>query len=301
MSSSEKQDITYVSVIIPNLNCCILDQTLKALYAQSLEPHISVEIIVVGQDEPGCLLGFPEVVYIPTEQPVGPATARNMGITRASGNLIACIDADCIADTHWISEMITAHRQCPKKTIVGGSIRIDDRNLWALADNLASFYAYLPNRRPAIYPVLPTCNVSMRREAFEKVGLFDESLLVSEDVDWMMRARRMGFSLYFYPRARVWHRSQRRALRLVLLHAATWGYHSIVNRHRYADMEPLPVILKYWWGLALGTPLLALAVTTKIFVGNPALWRYVYALPVVLMAKLAWCWGATCRLKEGIP
>lgn len=298
MSRAHSHSITSASVIIPNLNCPILDQALAALYAQSLEPGVSVEIIVVGQDEPGCLRRFPQATYIHTERPVGPARARNIGIRQASGQLIACVDADCVAEPRWLSEMIAAHCAHSHMAVIGGSIRIDADNLWALADNLSSFHAYLPTRRPAVYPVLPTCNVSMRREAFGQVGLFDESLLINEDADWMMRARRMGFSLHFHPPARVWHRSQRSTFRALLAHAVDWGYYSIVNRHRYRDLEPLPLMLRHWWSLMLSSPLIALAVTARIYVRNPGAWRHVHVSPVILAAKLAWCWGAARRLKR---
>ncbi len=299
MNRLESRKPSSVSVIIPNLNCPILDQALDALYTQSLASRVSVEIIVVGRDEPGCLRCFPEVTFIYTERPVGPARARNIGIQQAQNQLIVCLDADCIPDSNWLSEMLTAHQKYPQYAVVGGSIRIEESNLWALADNLSSFHAYLPTLQPGIYPVLPTCNISIRRETFDRVGLFDESLLINEDADWMMRARREGFSLHFYPSACVWHRPQRRTFRSVLVHARDWGYYSIVNRHRYQDLESLPWVLKRWWSLILSSPLIATAVTVGIFARSPDTWRYLYVSPVILAAKLAWCWGAARRLKSG--
>ena len=299
MTSLDRQ-LTEISVIIPNLNCPILDQALDALCAQSLPHDVSVEIIVVGQDEPGCLQRFPQIVYIHTENPVGPGTARNIGIQQARGELIACVDADCIADPHWLSEMLTAHQEHPQQAVIGGSIRIDMDNFWALADNLSSFHGYLPTRQAAVYHVLPTCNVSMRREAFDRVGLFDEALLFDEDADWMMRARQEGFTLYFYPPAVVWHRTQRHTFQAALSHGYMWGNYSIMTRHRYSDLEPMPFFLGTWWGLLLLSPFIAAAATARIYVRNPGTLRYVDTSPVILLAKLAWCWGAARRLRQGV-
>jgi len=291
--------ISEISVIIPNLNCPILDQALDALYAQTLEPDVSMEVIVIGLDKPGCLQGFPQVSHIHTGHPVAPGTARNMGITRARGELIACLDADCIVDPQWLSEMVIAHQERPYRTVIGGSIKIEAENYWALADNLSSFHAYLPTHQAARYPVLPTCNVSMRREAFDLVGLFDEDLIFDEDADWMMRARQKGFTLYFHPRASAWHRPQRYTFQAALSHARAWGDFSIVTRHRYQDLQPLPLVLKRWWSLLLFSPLIAAAVTARIFMRNPSVWRFVHTSPVILLAKLAWCWGASQRLRRG--
>jgi GT2 family glycosyltransferase len=288
--------IKSVSVIIPNLNCPILDQALHSLYAQRLDPDVSVEIIVVGQDEPGHLGQFPDVIYVPTEHPVPPGVGRNMGILKSRGELIACLDADCVADPDWLSEMLAAHRKAPERAVVGGSIEIEADNYWALADNLSSFHAYLPSQPPTQVQVLPTCNVSMRRRAFDEVGLFDKDLAFDEDADWMMRARIEGITLSFYPWARVWHRTQRHTFRSVLSHAELWGNYSIVTRHRYSHLNPLPVILRRSWSLVALAPLIAAGVTARIFVRNSGARRYLHTAPVVFLAKTAWCWGAAKRL-----
>jgi GT2 family glycosyltransferase len=291
--------ISTVSVIIPNLNCPILDQALDALRVQQLEPGVSVEIIVVGRDEPRHLHGYPDVVFIETERPVSPGVGRNIGIEKARGELIACLDADCIADPMWLAAMLAAHREHPRQTVIGGSIQIDAGNYWALADNLSSFHAYLPSRAPGRYPVLPTCNVSMRRDAFEQVGLFDPELAFDEDADWMMRARRKGFTLRFYPRARIWHRTQRSSFQATIAHARLWGSYSIITRQRYRDLQPLPSILSRRWSLLAFSPLIAAAVTARIYARNPSTLRYLPTLPVIFLAKMAWCWGAARRLQTG--
>lgn len=297
MTSSETS-IDSVSVIIPNLNCPILDQAVDSLCAQSLNPRIPLEIIVVGRDEPGCLERFPQVTYVRTKSPVGPGTARNIGICRASGDLIAFMDADCVANRDWLAEMISAHNKWPHRAVVGGSIRIEADNYWAMTDNLSSFHAYLPTQSPAVYTVLPTCNVSMRRHAFEQVGLFNEVLLFDEDADWMMRARRSGFTLHFHPAAEVWHRTQRRTFQEVISHARTWGAYSIITRHKYPDVQPLPFVLRRWWILALFSPLVATAVTARVYANSPRTSPHLRALPMIILTKLAWCWGAARSLKD---
>lgn len=49
----------------------------------------------------------------------------------------------------------------------------------------------------------------MRREAFERVGLFDEKMHYFEDVDWCWRAKRAGWKIAFNPDARIIHKVQR--------------------------------------------------------------------------------------------
>lgn len=296
-----RRTINSVSVIIPNLNCPILDQALEALYAQSLPPDIDLEVIVIGQDEYGHLQRFPQVTSIYTPDPVPPGTARNIGIRHSRGQLIVCQDADCVAQPNWLSELIAAHQEHPQRTVIGGSIRITADNYWALADNLSSFHAYLPSRPSVPYPVLPTCNVSMRREAFDTVGWFDDALVYDEDADWMMRARQEGFTLRFHSPAVVWHRTQRKTFRSAISHAYVWGNYSIITRHRYQELQSTPFILKNWWALLLLSPFIATGVTARIYLRNPSVWRHVTTAPVIFLAKMAWCWGAVKRLREKSP
>jgi len=50
------------------------------------------------------------------------------------------------------------------------------------------------------------CCIMVKREVFEKVGLFDEKyFLYFEDIDLTQRARKMGFGIYFQPKAILWH------------------------------------------------------------------------------------------------
>jgi GT2 family glycosyltransferase len=283
--------------VIPNLNCAILGKTLAALCSQKHEVEPSVEIFVVGRDDLGHVKNFPQVHFIETPNPVGPAIARNIAIRKSQGDLIICVDADCIVQPNWLQEMIAAHYS-PNKAIIGGAIKIDNDNPWALADNLSSFHDYLPNLPASIYSVLPTCNLSIRRGVIDKVGLFDENLLINEDVDWTMRARRLGYKLYFNPSAIVWHRPQRKNFRAIWRHGYDWGYHSIVNRWRYHDLEALPFVLHHRWVIGGFSPLIALAVTTKIYIENRFTWKYLLVSPIVLLSKIAWCLGAARRLRD---
>lgn len=50
------------------------------------------------------------------------------------------------------------------------------------------------------------CCVMIKREVFEKVGLFDEKyFLYYEDNDLSQRAKRKGFESYYQPKAVIWH------------------------------------------------------------------------------------------------
>lgn len=54
---------------------------------------------------------------------------------------------------------------------------------------------------------LTGCAMLIKREVFEKIGLFDEDyFFYEEDVDFCLRAKRAGFKLLYVPKAKAWHK-----------------------------------------------------------------------------------------------
>lgn len=52
------------------------------------------------------------------------------------------------------------------------------------------------------------CAVLVKREVFERVGMFDEKFfLYFEDTDLSMRVKKAGFTILFAPKAIVWHKN----------------------------------------------------------------------------------------------
>jgi GT2 family glycosyltransferase len=290
--------IRSVSVIIANLNCPVVDRGLAALARQALPAGLSVETIVVGRDEPGCLRRFPWVRFIETDRPLWPAAARNVALAAATGDLIASLDADCVPSRRWVGALVTAHQTLGERVVIGGAIRVDGANLWALADNLASFNHYLPSRPAGPVAQVPAANLSARRALFDEVGPFDERLRIGEDTDWVIRARRVGAQLRFEPRAVVWHNTLRRSLAAVVAHGYEWGYHAAFNRVRYAAELQTPWILRRWWATAAAAPIIATATTAAIYLRDRGTIRYINVAPFVWLAKLAWCIGAARRLRR---
>ena len=52
------------------------------------------------------------------------------------------------------------------------------------------------------------CAMMVRRQVFEKVGLFDESLFMYlEDIDFCQRAKRAGIRIVYFPAGALWHKN----------------------------------------------------------------------------------------------
>ncbi|RLF43347.1 MAG: hypothetical protein DRN18_00285, partial [Thermoplasmata archaeon] len=52
---------------------------------------------------------------------------------------------------------------------------------------------------------IPTCNLCLKREIFDDVGLFDESFVKGQDLELSYRIRKAGYKLFYSPYVKVVH------------------------------------------------------------------------------------------------
>jgi glycosyltransferase involved in cell wall biosynthesis len=168
-----------VSVIIPVFNGeRFLREAVESVLAQKYSP---VEIIIVDDgstdDTATVARSFPETVRYLHQTNHGPAAARNRGIEQAQGDLIAFADADDLWPSHKLELQLPYLIRDSKIDIVLGRIQqvlLSETQAKEIGDP-----AFSVNLGSAV----------IRKSCFERVGLFDETMRYSEDVDWFMRAR----------------------------------------------------------------------------------------------------------------
>lgn len=126
------------------------------------------------------------IIYLPREVNKGPAAARNAGIKSSKGTLIAFLDDD--------DEGLPEKLECQVKVMEGnpevglvyaGYLKVDDKgkiiNKINTTKKQCSFYDLIQQN-----PIM-LGTVIVRRECFERVGLFDEDLYGTEDWDMWIR------------------------------------------------------------------------------------------------------------------
>lgn len=279
-----------VCIVIPSLNSPIVDQVIAAIEEQVQAERIA-EIAVVGKDELGLVKSSHLVRLIDTGQPVHPGTARNIGIKSTTADLLIFLDSDCLPQPGWLVAHLAA--QAAGHPIVGGGVLPDGRNFWGLSYNLAMFHEYFTTGVPGPRDFLPTLNLSVARQVIEVVGLLDEHLPRSQDVDWTTRMNRMGFQPYFWPDAAIQHWHNRTTISRVWRDCARSGYHARRVRLQHREVLHTPFFLRSRLLIMLFAPLIAAWVTGRIVFKNPSTMipRF-YTLPAVFLTKIAWCWGA---------
>ena len=234
-----------VSVIIPTRNRQkVIIECIESISMQSIMPN---EVIIVDASDDQSLsrelrqvdLAPADLVYLHTE----PSTnyQRNIGVQKATGDVIIFLDDDVVLEEDFINEIIKVFEQDEKKEIGGvmGTItNINPQSPRRILSRSLNFFFFLSmissNGRirlsgfPAFcigkladglkdVQVLSGCEMAYRREVFEHFH-FDEKLTgycYMDDVDFSYRASGR-YRLVFTPFARVQHNqpSEAKDLRL---------------------------------------------------------------------------------------
>jgi GT2 family glycosyltransferase len=284
-----------VSIIIPDLHSPVIGRTLDSLRAQVYDLR-GVEVLVVGQDKYQLVHEDELIRFIPTQHPVIQSIARNTGSRQARGDLLVFIDADCVAAPDWL-QTLTMRFEDPGVHLVGGGLVFPAGDYWTLCDNIAILYDWLSTSPGGTRPNLASLNLAIRRQAWERLGGFDETFAKAEDTELSLRARLAGYSLYFEPRAMVTHAppASRNQLGRTLRRAFESGYWSLAAFARHQDRIGLASYYRRAWSTLLTAPLTAAGVVVKIF-RMRELRRFWYTLPAVYVNKLLWRVGGAYRL-----
>jgi glycosyltransferase involved in cell wall biosynthesis len=195
-----------ISVIVPHLNQPeALGRLLDSLDAQR-PGDAAFEVIVADNGSrtplPVSITGRAGVRVVAEHRP-GPGPARNAGVAVARGAILAFTDCDCIAAPDWIAA-IARHFATPDAApVIGGDIAIALRG--PRPDPIEAFeaiYGYRQQMYIARDRYAATCNLAMRRAAFDAVGGFG-GLDIAEDRDWGLRAHAQGWTMAFVPDMRI--------------------------------------------------------------------------------------------------
>ena len=179
-----------VSVVIPVFNGeRFLREAVQSVLDQKYSP---IEIIIVddgstdGTATVARSLG--ETVRYLRQENQGPAAARNRGIEHAQGSLIAFADADDLWPSKKLELQLPYLINDAAIEIVMGRIQQVRLSKTVNGQTQAEEFA-----EPAFSVNLGSAVI--RKSVFERVGLFDETMRYSEDVDWFMRAREAGAAI----------------------------------------------------------------------------------------------------------
>jgi GT2 family glycosyltransferase len=183
---------------------------------------------------------FPEVTIIETKRNLGFAAGNNVGIREALANkadYVFVLNNDTTVFPNTISQFVEFAEKHPEAALMGPSIdRRNPQREWPIRRKmnlitiLFAFTAlrrivtripvmreifYCTQNQPSPVQFLPGSALFFRAASFEKIGLFDEATFLDfEELIMAEKVRSGGFSAYFVPQARIWHKGSASAANL---------------------------------------------------------------------------------------
>jgi glycosyltransferase involved in cell wall biosynthesis len=206
---------------------------LDSIIHQTMPP---CQLVVVADHNPALCdrlaAEYPDLVVIPNKFEQGLSGARNTGIEYAAGDIVVFLDDDAWAHPQWL-EILLASYDDESVLGVGGLVLahwsssgrpawLPDEFLWVVGCS----YRGLPEAKAEVRnPV--GANMSFRRSAFDRAGLFDSSVgrtsmssrpLGCEETEFSIRLRQLspGARIIYEPQAVVYHHVDQSR--------ATWRY-----------------------------------------------------------------------------
>jgi GT2 family glycosyltransferase len=176
-----------VSVVIVNKGDVRVDDTLATLIIHD-DPAIR-EIIVVDASAhrfDAVRDRYPQVRWIDYAHPFGKprtiAEQRNVGIRAAQGGVIAFLDANCIPAEGWATQLVAPMLSGGERVVVGRVTSAVDASIHDVGKGQGGV-------DPAYLDECSNMNTAVRRDVFDAVGTFSETLGFAEDVDFSWRVR----------------------------------------------------------------------------------------------------------------
>lgn len=205
----------FVSVVLPVRNG---ERTIGDCLASILRndyPPDRREVVVVDNastDRTAEIIKRYPVHYV-YEARLGRSAARNRGIEESRGEIVAFIDADCVASTQWLRQLTAGFEEYGVSGVAGEILAFPPTTP-------AERYYAIQRARPQASavnrtrPYAVTANVAFRRETFDRIGGFDRRFPSGQDMDFGWRFVDAGLKLVYRERAVVLHRHRPTGLSL---------------------------------------------------------------------------------------
>jgi glycosyltransferase involved in cell wall biosynthesis len=202
-----------ISIVTPTFNRRVsLERMLGSLVLQLL-PARDFEVIVVDDGSTDGTVDrlrrarYPFALKVAQQQHRGPAAARNLGVARATADLILFLDA-------LVAQHVAAHAAWEDSVVIGPmSPPVGWRRSSWIRWEEAKLRRQYEAMKNGLYACTPrqffTANASLARRRFLLSGGFDPAFTRAEDVELGYRLRDLGMRFVFEPSAEVLHFASR--------------------------------------------------------------------------------------------
>jgi glycosyltransferase involved in cell wall biosynthesis len=147
---------------------------------------------------------------------------RNTGARAAQGNILAFLDADCLAPRDWL-ERIYILAPSDGAGVLGAHYLLPTDSSWVGR----TWHVYQEAPKSGEVSHIPAGDLIMRREDFLTLDGFDETIQTNEDYELCERARAAGMKVRAFPEIGVVHLGTAQSLKVFFRKQAWHGTHVI--------------------------------------------------------------------------
>jgi len=256
------------------------------------------EILVIdngSSDGTAALIQARPVRYLRDERR-GVSNARNRGIAESRGDILAFVDADCLVEPHWLTELVRPFDD-PEVGSVAGDLQHAPPTTPAerqAARLLGNWQRFAFNSNPA-YPI--TANAAYRRDVLERVGPFDPHMTRAQDVELGLRFQeRSGRRLAYAEKATARHRNRTTQLGFFRQQLG-WAYGAGLVGAKYEAMGGDPVNPPRIREITRTARGLGITLLARVRGRGPTEW--IENAWFDLLRQVAWWIGARIGLRRG--
>ncbi|MDC1162018.1 glycosyltransferase [Tenacibaculum sp.] len=178
-----------VSIVIPAYNAGKnIEDTLTSIYNQD---YPNIEVIVVddgSEDNTADIAKKFDIIYI-YQKNQGKPTAMNTGFSSAKGDFIASIDSDDLWHPEKISKQIQAFNANPQLEIAFCHVK----QFLCPKIEAAEHKFFIPENSE-ILSGHTTIAMLIKKNAFYRIGAFDETYKFGDFIQWYGRAKDLGIT-----------------------------------------------------------------------------------------------------------
>jgi len=287
-----------ISVVIPAFDAwATLPGVLDALEPQV--DRVDREAILVESGAGGrageMARGRPWLQVVSLADRTLPGRSRNIGASRASGGVLAFLDADAVPCRNWLDllERSLSDSGGGVVAVAGAILNANPWNPIAVAGHLLEFSDWSPGRRPELTHGA-SCNFLVTRAALEQAGGFPEDVFPGEDTILSFRLAATG-RLLFAPAATVRHFTRTGPIEFLRHQQRLGAAYGVVCR---AVAFPHPAMARP--SLApLGVPFRLAALGRRLARHPREAVTAVVVLPLLVAGLVAWAWGVARSGRAG--
>ena len=195
-----------VSIIMPAYNAGRF--IARAIESALIQNYRNFEIVVVDDGSTDntkeILQKFndPGIRYIALEKNQGVSHARNVAVQQARGEFIISLDADDMLMPDFISRHLIEFEKHPDTDMIYCDDLLIDENDKPIREikrqNYRNCKSLIGDLFRYGFPIVH-CRHFVRRNIFDRIGLYDESLIIGEDYDLMRKFVKEGLKFYHLP------------------------------------------------------------------------------------------------------